>query len=492
LTRICGRIRALKGSIPVLAAIAIVLTAACPAPAPPDVPVSAVVIPAFAVTGTLEQPDFVGAAVAASLARNLEAVPGLRVLDVEPAEAPDVAVLHGEFRRDETETCLAVQANRTGRAEPAWSVRRCSSTSSIPDLVVELSRGCVEELGRELPRRYGYIGRVAGGPEMAQSQELATARDEQRRGNLPALVAAGRALVERFPAEPDAHVILAMGLSLSWDASPSAAGLAELKEALDSLARVDPNSPYVDVLRAFVYRTSGAPDEARQLYSQVLDRDDLTPSARAWVLRQRSFALSQAGQKEAARRDADAAAHLDPADPVALGALSRALEDVGELDTSLTRAREALVLEPASWRNLQRVGIAAMRAGEGEQAVDYLRAACERGANQEVCANYAVALHHAGRSEEELREARAAKAQTASPWGAYNLACLWALRGERDAALAALREAYDLGFTDVLITTDSDLDSLRTDPRFKAEVEKVLGRIRARREMATTVFPWQG
>jgi tetratricopeptide (TPR) repeat protein len=182
---------------------------------------------------------------------------------------------------------------------------------------------------------------------------------------------------------------------------------------------------------------------------------------------------------------------LDPANPLALVALSRALEAVGDLEGALARSTEAVALEPDSWRHLQRVGIVAMRARSFEQAVEYLGRACENSGNQETCANLAVALHRAGRAEEALEVATRAAAGSASPWGAYNLACLRALRGEHDAALAALRDAFELGFADVLITSDPDLDSLRGDRRFEVEVEKVLGRIRSRRSIATTVFPWQ-
>ena len=162
------------------------------------------------------------------------------------------------------------------------------------------------------------------------------------------------------------------------------------------------------------------------------------------------------------------------------------------LDAPLARATEAVALEPDSWRHLQRVGLVAMRAGSFDLAAHYLGRACENGGTQEACANLAVLLHRAGRGDEALQVASRAEERTASPWGAYNLACLWAHRGERDAALAALRRAFESGFADILITTDPDLDSLRGDRLFEAEVEKVLGRLRARRRIATTVFPWQG
>ena len=56
----------------------------------------------------------------------------------------------------------------------------------------------------------------------------------------------------------------------------------------------------------------------------------------------------------------------------------------------------------------------------------------------------------------------------ADPRARYNLACACALAGRDDEALRALRAAYELGFDDLnLVRQDSDLDSVRGDPRFK-------------------------
>jgi non-specific serine/threonine protein kinase/serine/threonine-protein kinase len=55
----------------------------------------------------------------------------------------------------------------------------------------------------------------------------------------------------------------------------------------------------------------------------------------------------------------------------------------------------------------------------------------------------------------------------------YNLACLYALEGRRDAALEAFSKAVDAGFADVeLMKTDTDLDSIR-GVEFDAILDKV-------------------
>ena len=56
----------------------------------------------------------------------------------------------------------------------------------------------------------------------------------------------------------------------------------------------------------------------------------------------------------------------------------------------------------------------------------------------------------------------------------YNLACSHALLGHADDAIASLKSACGLGFSDaVLLRRDHELDSLREDPRFVA-IERLI------------------
>jgi tetratricopeptide (TPR) repeat protein len=57
----------------------------------------------------------------------------------------------------------------------------------------------------------------------------------------------------------------------------------------------------------------------------------------------------------------------------------------------------------------------------------------------------------------------------------YALACIAALRGERNEALARLREALALGWWWDGVLEDSDMDSLRGDPEFEAIIRKAGG-----------------
>jgi tetratricopeptide (TPR) repeat protein len=56
----------------------------------------------------------------------------------------------------------------------------------------------------------------------------------------------------------------------------------------------------------------------------------------------------------------------------------------------------------------------------------------------------------------------------------YNLACSLALTGQTDEAFRALERAITLGYNDAAwLKRDSDLKSLRNDPRFAALLQKL-------------------
>ncbi len=59
----------------------------------------------------------------------------------------------------------------------------------------------------------------------------------------------------------------------------------------------------------------------------------------------------------------------------------------------------------------------------------------------------------------------------------YNLACAWALRGDNERALDILGQAIDAGFDDrEFIKADTDLTSLRGDPRFQTLLDRIPSR----------------
>ena len=58
-------------------------------------------------------------------------------------------------------------------------------------------------------------------------------------------------------------------------------------------------------------------------------------------------------------------------------------------------------------------------------------------------------------------------------------------------ALGALRRSIDLGFANLQIKTDPDLESVRSDPRFAEIVASVEERLSMRQKLLNSAFPWQ-
>jgi Flp pilus assembly protein TadD len=87
----------------------------------------------------------------------------------------------------------------------------------------------------------------------------------------------------------------------------------------------------------------------------------------------------------------------------------------------------------------------------------------------------AIASAHQGRKEQGIEWARRALAVDPEDSGLlYNTACFFAVQGERAEALDCLEKAVNLGFgLRGWIQNDSDLTSLRGDPRFEAILQKL-------------------
>lgn len=56
----------------------------------------------------------------------------------------------------------------------------------------------------------------------------------------------------------------------------------------------------------------------------------------------------------------------------------------------------------------------------------------------------------------------------------YNLACSYALTGQKDKAILSLNKAIELGYCDIEhLSQDRDLDAIKSDPRFQDIVKKL-------------------
>jgi tetratricopeptide (TPR) repeat protein len=108
---------------------------------------------------------------------------------------------------------------------------------------------------------------------------------------------------------------------------------------------------------------------------------------------------------------------------------------------------------------------------------------------------FGVSLQKVGRTDDAIAAYRQAISITVAPVAMYNLATIYATRGQKDSAFHWLDETVKAGFaSEATITGDADLASLRGDARYAGIVERVHNALRpclTRKESRTFDF-WAG
>jgi len=177
------------------------------------------------------------------------------------------------------------------------------------------------------------------------------------------------------------------------------------------------------------------------------------------------------GRFDEAERQARQAVELDPLSTVTQGNLARVLFYAGKLDEADTAARKAAELQPtgAGTRRFQ-VLIAAQR-GDGEAALREAQLEPDPSFRR-----FELAVAHYIRGDRAAADAALADliANAAREGFAYQIAEVYALRGEKDKAFEWLQTALDDRDAGMLgLSADPLLRGLRDDPRYKNLVAKV-------------------
>jgi serine/threonine-protein kinase len=176
------------------------------------------------------------------------------------------------------------------------------------------------------------------------------------------------------------------------------------------------------------------------------------------------------GRFDEAERQARQAVELDPLSTVTQGNLGRVLFYVGKLDEADAVARKAAELQPtgASTHRWQ-VLIAAQR-GDGEAALREAQLEPDAGFRR-----FELAIAHYVRGDRPAADAALADLIANSREGfAYQIAEVYALRGEKDKAFEWLQMSFDdrdAGMLGLLV--DPLLRGLRDDPRYKNFLAKL-------------------
>jgi tetratricopeptide (TPR) repeat protein len=151
--------------------------------------------------------------------------------------------------------------------------------------------------------------------------------------------------------------------------------------------------------------------------------------------------------------------------------LARRLADAGRFDEAEPVLAKALAADPANGAlNLANSRLL-MTRNQPEAAYQAAKAAVDGGfANVAAIGQLGLTALAAGHVDEAIAAfRRATEAPVARGSSFYNLACALAVKGDKDAAIAALEQAAANGYRNAAaMGTDPDLASLRGDARFEA------------------------
>jgi tRNA A-37 threonylcarbamoyl transferase component Bud32/tetratricopeptide (TPR) repeat protein/TolB-like protein len=438
------------------------------------------------VRGQSDSADYVGRAFAEAMAVNLAQAKELRVLPIPPAEELGGSMnaeaarrmgagilLSGALTRGPQTVHASLSMVDTVENRILWGAQKDAPEGDLAGLAATMAREGVEELGLGTATRlFDAPLNLTGSAAMAASAELAETLGTLRHARFEDAVEASARLVEKFPGELDAHILRGAAVLRALFTAFTEEHRSQVARQGTVLERMAPGSPYGSMLLAAADSRHG--DVVGQL-TELLERDDLTPSMRVLILRQRAWARRNAGNGQAAVVDFEQALLLEPANATTLANLGYVLREVDRGEEALLRVRQAVAMEPGVWFFHHALGHVLSGQGRHEEAGEAYLHACEMSKMQQPCAAYAGSLQQMGRPGEALQAASRAGSMEDSLAGVYNLACFHALRGERDLALKYLRRNVVLGWESAWIAQDPDLKSLHGDPEFEEIVAPFRG-----------------
>jgi serine/threonine-protein kinase len=181
-------------------------------------------------------------------------------------------------------------------------------------------------------------------------------------------------------------------------------------------------------------------------------------------------AILYLGRLDEAERQARQAVELDPLSVTAQGTLARVLFNAGKLDEADTAARKAAELQPASASSRRWQTLIAAERGDGATALREAQLEPDEGYRrfELAIAQYVVGDRQA--ADVALADLIANGRNNL----AYQIAEVYAVRGERDKAFEWLQISFDNHDTGTLtLLVDPLLRSLRDDPRYKSFLAKL-------------------
>lgn len=210
--------------------------------------------------------------------------------------------------------------------------------------------------------------------------------------------------------------------------------------------------------------------DAKRIYDQILNLNPDDPD----VLNNRGIIYRQLERYEEALTDLNRSLQIRPSHPSVLVNRGNTYNQLGRHKEALSDLNHSLELRPDDPLTLSNRSIAYFYLERYEEAlVDCNRSLELRPDDPDTLGNRGITYGHLERYGEASTDLnRSLEIRPHHPDTLYNLACLFALWGKTDDALAYLEKAIGKDKKQREdAETDKDFDSIRADPRFRKLIE---------------------
>jgi len=377
-------------------------------------------------------------------------------------------ILEGSVRKSGNRLRVTTQLVRASDGEELWSETYDRELKDVFEVQDQIAGAVVAQLKLKLAPAREASGERTSNVE-AYNQYL-IGHQFFNRGNgdgYRRAVDAYRRAVALDPAYVAAYCELAVAEYFLADPAADAAGYQRAQAAADKAVELGPEDARSYGARGFLrmnidWDWSGALADFTK--SLALDPSD------AWIEYRYSTLLASMGRFPEANAAANKAIELDPLSSGPRMMLARYLVATGNIPAALEASRGALEVSPDSTWTLEGLGELQLLTGKPADALaSFQRTDLEAFRLLGV----AVAEHTLNKPQESQQALDELIAKHAGD-SAYQIAMVYAWRGERDKAFEWLDRGYaqrDNGLVD--IKWDPLMNSLHADPRYKALLRKI-------------------
>ena len=395
---------------------------------------------------------------------------GLRERALASVELGAGRLLMGALTREGDIVRASLSLVDAGANRILWGTEQEATENELRFLVSNLSRDLALEMNAVMPKLYDYPWNITSNPELARSPLYLEVLTAVRNWGWSTVVPEAGRLVETFPDDPDALVLsLEVFAIVGYMEQKDEETRERANELLADLIRLDPKAPWEALYGGAILEWDGEIAEAIDRYTRILEREDLTPSLRSFILMQRGFArgFRKDPDVEGGLRDLAEATRLEPALWENHRTYGLLLSQVGRLEEALTEFRRAYAIAPSAAEIKASLAELLIFTENYDEAVPFYTEFCAEEQHQNPCAKLANALHHAGREEEARAAAEAAEALEDAPEGALDLAQYRLRSGDKAGGLRWLRRWVELATPRVPLRANYGLTPLRGDPEFE-------------------------